>query len=943
MEDTQKQVSSKEKNKKIKRRVWMVLGFIAIVAIYLFITLRGQYLNNLELGSNYGDIFKQNLTYSFWVLAINFAFVFLAVYCSNKFIKKGLKAFFDEEKKDMPKLPNKSIALILGAIISIVSSPILTEKAMLSLNTAWFGISDPIFNLDIGYFFFQKPFIELLLYYALIVISILTVYTFSYYIIVFNVYFDGIDLQTLKKNTFVKQICAYVMIIALLIASLTFLNTQNFLNQKFLNVDVGSDTTIYGAGLTDVTIKLWGYRILSVLIVIAIAIAIRSFRNGKNKKAVISLLSIPAYLVILFFVMAIFQFLFVNSNELDREKKYISYNIENTKKAYNINIEEKNITNTGAITDLQVANNSQLISNIPIITKDVTLESLEEYQTSTGYYSYRNTNLALYDINNMDRLIYVSPREMESDDRRTYNSKTYEYTHGNGVILTDATKADSDGNIEYIQKDYYGNDGSIKVTEPRIYFGLKTNSNIIINSNYKKEFDYPISSTENAENIYDGEAGLKLNFIDRLILGITKGDLKLAFNTDITKDTKIITDRNIINRAKSLMPNFVYDDNPYMVVRDNGSLVWVLDAYTVSDSYPYSQESVIDINGTKNKINYIRNSVKIIIDAYNGTMQYYLIDRSDPVAMAYYNIYPSLFMPLDETIPEDIQNHIVYPKYLYDIQANILTRYHNIQTEVLYRNDDTWSIAKTSGKSTAIQKAGTKMDSYYTVGKPEGTETPELELVVPYTLKDKQNINAYLVGKYNNGNVLNLYKFNSDDNVVGIMQLENQIDRDDIIAKELESINTTGSRLIKEMIVVPVDSTLLYVEPIYQLLLNESKVPLLKKVVVASGNRVAIGSNLTDAISNLVSQQAVELDVQNTDNENGLIEAIIKANNNLKESSGNKDWKLMGSDIEKLQDLINQLETMKKEQEKEKLNNETINNQIDENVVVDEFINTVNE
>lgn len=931
MEEQINNKTTKDNPKKSKKRVWLVLACIFVVALYLYISLRGQFLNILEVGENYADVFKQNLIYNSSVLAINFVVVFCFIYLTNRFIKKGLKAFFEEDKVKMPKMPNKSVAFILSALISVIVSPILTEKAILALNTAWFGINDPIFNTDIGYFFFQKPFIELLLYYVLILLVFIIVYTIAYYIIVFNVYFDGINLQTLKKSTVIKQLCTYIMLIAIAISGLAYISTQNILNQKFLNVGLGSEDAIFGAGLTDVTIKLWGYRILCVVIIAGVAMAIKFFRSGKNKNAIIALLSVPTYLILLFIIMTGFQVIFVKSNELDREKQYIAYNIENTKKAYNINIEEKEISNSGAISIEEVSSNEKLFNNIPIITKDVTLEALEENQTSIGYYAYKNINLANYSINNKNKLVYVSPREMKSDDRRTYNSKTYEYTHGYGVILSDATVADKNGNIEYIQKEFDGSDEKISISEPRIYFGLKTNSNIITNTKNENEFDYPITSSTNAENIYDGEAGLKLGFLDRLILGINSGDLKLAFNSGITKDTKIITNRNVIERAKTVMPNLVYDENPYLVIRDNGRLVWVLDAYTISNSYPYSQESIIFKNGVRTKINYIRNSVKVIVDAYSGKVQFYLTDRSDPVAMAYFNIYPNLFMPLEEEIPTDIQNHIVYPKYLYDIQAQMLTKYHNIQTEVLYRNDDSWSIAKSGVKSTAVQKTGNQIQSYYTMVKPANEEKEIFSLVIPYTPENKQNINAYLLGEYNGKNNLTLYKFKADDNVLGIMQLENQIDRDDVISKELESINSTGSKLIKNMIVVPINSTILYVEPIYQVLLNESQIPVLKKVIVASGNKVAIGDNLDLAIQNLLSQQAVELDVQNTDSEKGLIQAIIKANNNLEESSNNKDWNLIGKDIGKLQELIKQLE--KFEEEQNKINNEIANNVIDSNEV----------
>ena len=943
-EQNNKNSTTEKKQTKSKKRMILVVAFIILVIIFMFIKLRGDYLNILEIGENYIDIFNKNIQYSYSVMLINFIIIFLSIYITTILIKKGLKVFFKEENKEIPKLPNKSISLILATIISILTSSMITEKVMLSLNGTLFGINDPIFGMDIGYYIFQKPFVELAIYYFMILFIILAIYTAIYYIAVFNIYFDGINAETLKKSMFIKQVGVFAVLVSITIAGITFVKTQDILFQGFLGSALNSDTVIYGAGLTDATIKLWGYRILAVIIPIAVIIAVINFRKLNNKKAVISLCTIPAYLIVLFVVMTGFQFIFVRPNELDKERTYIEENIKNTKRAYNIEIDEKSIENYETVTKEQIDNNLELINNIPIVNEDVTLKNLREYQTNTGYYTYRDTNLAKYDINGKDIVLYLTPREINAEEGRTYNSKTYQYTHGYGVILSSATTTttNSNGNLEYIQKEIDQKDEVVDINQPRIYFGLDTNNTIMTNLKNKKEFDYPIDSTTNQENIYDGAAGLELNFIDRLVLGIRNGDLKLAFNTEMTDNTKIITNRNIIERAKMLMPYLKYDENPYMVITDDGRLVWVLDAYTITNNYPYSQETTIEIDGVRTKINYIRNSVKVLIDAYDGTTKFYITDTTDPIILAYQKIYPTLFVSENEDIPQDIKEHIVYPKFLYDIQAQMLTRYHNVQTEVLYRNDDVWDIARTN-TSTTIKNVGTQMESYYTIVKTIDSLENQLGLVIPYTPDDKQNIISYLVGTYDGNNKLYLYKFKSDSNVLGIMQLDNQIEIDETISKELDTINTTGSRIIKEMYIIPFNNTILYIEPVYQLLLNnEAQIPVLKKVIVASGNRVAIGDDLNKAINNLLSQESLEIDVQNTDTQEGLINEIIKANNNLQESSNNNDWELIGRDLARLQELIENLEKLKEDEAKKEQivdgENENIidNNTIDNNIIVEE-------
>ena len=929
MEETKNNVKQKKKIN-LKARVILVLAFILLVSIFMFVSLRGEYLNILQTGKNYIEVFTQNIKYEYMIMGINFVALFLLIYITTKFIKKGLKTFFNEDKIEMPKLPNKSIALIAGAILSIVISPFLIEKTMLLLNATQFGGSpDPIFGIDIGFYLFEQPFIEMILYYIIFIFVVLSIYVAVYYIIVFNVYFDGISLETLKKNTLINQIVFNVMVIALAIAGLTFMGAYDVVYEKSINL--GNDLVLYGGGLTDVTIKVWAYRILAILIPIAAFVGIRFIRKAQKRKAIIALGTIPAYLVGMFLIMTAFQVIIVSPNELDKEKKFIEYNISSTKRAYNIDIEEFEINHSGAITSEQIEQNRDLLANIPVVTEEVVLKNLEEYQTSTGYYAYRNISVANYNINGKQQLCYIAPREIVSDNGRTYNSKTYEYTHGYGAIITSAAELDENNNIVYIQKGLEGEE-VINVEQPRIYFGLQTNQTIITDVKSDKEFDYPITSSTNAENVYDGEAGLKLNWIDRLILGIHTGNLKIALNSNTTSESKVITNRNIIERAKTVMPYLVYDEEPYLVITDDGKQVWVLDAYTISSSYPYSQESVIETDHIKTRINYIRNSVKVLIDAYDGTMQFYITDRTDPIVMAYNNIYPGLFMDKDAQIPKDIAEHIVYPETLYNIQAQMLTLYHNVQTEVLYRKDDVWSIAR-STVNKPNSTIGTQMEPYYTMVKTVDSEENELGLVIPYTPNKKQNVIAYLVGTYNNENKLRLYKFNSDSNILGPMQLDDQTEQDEAIAEELKAINVAGTKISKDIIIVPINNTLLYVEPIYQVLLNESQVqvPVLKKVVVASGNKIAIGDNLQEAISRLVSQEASRIEIENTDDEQGLIEAIIKTNNNLEQSNQNNDWELMGKDITKLQNLIKQLEALIEEKEKTQIDNEPETNP--ENVV----------
>ena len=932
----------KKQNKKMKTRVILVLLFIALFSVISYISLRGSYLEYKELGENYTEVFFTNLKYKYTIFGINFIALYFIIYMTTRGIKKGLKSFFDKEKKEMPKVPNKSIAFIISAVVSALMSSVIMKQIILCSSNASFGIQDPIYNFDIAYYMFQKPIIQMFLLYFMAILVGLTVYMALYYIIVFNKDFDGVDGKMLKQSSLIKKLIRNAVLIVVLFALMTLLNTTDILTSKMLTIKNGSDSTqnieITGAGYTEVMIQRWGYLIFAFVMIFSAIRASKGFKEDNTSKVLKNLAIIPGYLVVLFLVIIIFNVVFVNSNKLDKEKEYLAYNIENTKNAYKINIEEKSLENSGTITQKDVDENTDVINNIRIVNEDTVLKTLEDNQTGTGYYSYRNANIAQYKIAGQYKLVYVSPREIKNSGR-TYSNKTYEYTHGRGQIVASATDVSETGNLNYIQKDVSGEDDKLGTVNQQIYYGLETNNIVATNTKNRKEYDYTDENNKEYISSYQGQSGLSLNFIDRVILGIKTGDLNLAFSSEVTNESKILINRNIIKRAKTAMPYLIYDDNPYTVVTDEGKTVWVLDAYTVSSQYPYSQFTSIEHDGIKEKINYIRNSVKVIIDSYDGTMKFYVTDKTDPIAMAYRNVYKTLFEDLDTEIPADIAQHFVYPKYLYNVQSKMLKTYHNVKPDVLYRTDDLWDFAKYN--STVISKStGTILEPYYTtVNNGDGEE---VGLVQIYTPSSKQNLISYLVGTTNGSdNILKLYKFSEDSNILGPMQLDKQLEQDETISLAINALNTTGTKVTKDIVVVPVNNTLLYVESIYQTMLNEEvKVPALKKIVVASGNKVAMGNNLKEALQNLLSKDASNIEVENTDDIDGVIDALVKANKNLSESTSNNDWELVGSDIKKVQGLIDTLEKLKEQEdkkkealEKENKQSNSINNVVEENII----------
>lgn len=921
-----------EKKKILTFRRLIVIVFLLVFALIFYINFRGSYLEYQELGENYLQTFLTKQKFKYSVMIINFIFMYLIMYFAGRKIKKGLKVFFEQEKKEMPKLPNKSISLFVAIIESLFVQAIFTPNIILCISNTSFGETDPIFHLDVSFFMFIEPLLKMLATYFIFICVAITLYSFGYYVIVFNKYFDGIDKETLKQNPIMKTLYRNIRLIAIALGVYIFICSMDIVFDNFLTTDNG--IKLAGAGLVDSTIKYWGYNLLAVVLVVSIFRAISSFKKGKQSKILKDLIVVPVYLVILFIVMLVFDLIFVRQNEFDKERTYIESNIETTKKAYAIDCDTKNIAYTGTITVEEVQNNENIINNTAIVDKQTVLDDLNENQAGTGYYTYVTAKPSIYKIDGMKKLTYVSPREIISN-KRTYNSKTYEYTHGYGLIITSATEVTEEGKIKYIQNDINGEEGIVKVSEPRIYYGLETNTTIVTNTKDKKEFDYADGEQE-YETTYSGEAGLSLNFIDRLILGIKEKNINLAFSSSVTSDSKVLINRNIIKRAKLALPDVVYDENPYTVLDENGDIYWVIDGYTVSSSYPYSTYTGIEYNGQKRDINYIRNSIKVLINSYTGEMKFYITDRTDPIAMAYRKVYPELFQELESEISPTIQEQFVYPEFLYEVQSTMLEEYHNTKADVLYRSDDTWE--KATYKNSQNNKTSI-LEAYYTMVKNEnGEET--IGLIQMYTPKSKQNITSYLIGTVENGeNKLTLKTLHSDTSILGPTQLDTQISQDETIQSEIDAISVTGSKITRNMIIVPVEDTLLYIEPIYQTLVNESNIPSLKKVIVASGNKAAIGNNLQEAVQNLISQYATKIELNSTDDREAIIDSIIKANDNLSDSLNSNNWELMGTDIQKLQGLINSLKKQI-EEEKESENN-TVNenkapseNGIDENILI---------
>lgn len=705
----------------------------------------------------------------------------------------------------------------------------------------------------------------------------------------------------------VKQLINVIIAGTVVVIMYNFLSHQDILIGDMLQKESVKGAYLTGAGFLDVNIKLWIYRIISIVIIIAVYNFIRGIKKEESKKILFSIILIPATLIIVFIVNIAIDSIFLRGNDIDREKEYILQNIRATEEAYNINVENKEIAKGTDITSEKIKKDSELIEKLPMVTPDVVKETLEnntDNKEKKSLYKYGNPNL----VKNGNAYDYLTTREIDDKDK-TLTNKIYKYTHGNFGILTSSSKVNKNGYLLNVSEKFEGQElNGTKIKEPRLYYGENTNSNAIVNAKDIKEYDYPTSTLTNKENNYNGKGGIKLSLLERIALAITKGSTELIFNNNIVENTKVLLNRQIIERAKKILPNIRYDKDPYLVTKDDGGLAWVIDGYTVTSRYPYSQKVSIEADkGGKERINFIRNSVKVVIDAYNGTVDFYVTDTTDPFISTIMKTYPTLFKNYNE-LSENIKKQMRYPQYLFDIQAKVLTTYHNSDVDNIYRADDRWEVAEVSGSGT---RSSTSM---YTLLKKGDELKPAI--ITTYTPEKRKNIVSYLVGQIENGaNKLTMYRYN-EKSELSLSFIDTQIEKDEKVQKEMRELTTLGTELKTVRILLPYEDTTLYIKSIYQVFLNEDSVPVLKKVIVANKGKVGIGNTLKEAMQRMLTENAIDIDVRDLANEDELKDAIIKQNKTLKDVMKQGDFEYTGKDIQRLIKLVDQLEEVSKEKKK---------------------------
>lgn len=823
----------------------------------------------------------------------------------------------------------------------ILGIPVIFFAFVVALNTAnnlWFqilvffnrvpyGLRDPIFEKDLGFYLFQLPLYNQIISSLFGIILALVMLTVIFYGLMFifrkpTLYAakEDLNFRSSFMTKFLKLTVKQITVVGILGFGLLALQFY------FMGFDIlkSSEGLIHGAGYTDIHVRLPVLRVQMVASLIAAGLIYYGYSKKKTKVA----LSGPVLIILIGVVGSLIgagmQQFSVTPNELNREYSYIEHNIAFTQQAYGIDdIQKQDFTADNELSLRDIQNNPGTIDNIRIHDHRPTLETYNQIQAIRLYYRFVDVDIDRYEIDGEYKQVFLGPRELDlerlgENARASWINRHLRYTHGNGVVVSPVNRVTSEGQPDMVVGNIPpSTDTNLTVERPEIYFGELTNHFIIVNTEEEFEIDTSDLDEEdigeedldNFEGIYSGTAGIDLSFSNRLLYAMRYRDMKILLNDEIREGSKIVYDRNIMDRVQKVAPFIQYDDDPYMVI-DEGRLYWIIDGYTTSSNYPYATPYA------ETNDNYIRNSVKVVVDAYNGDVNYYIADEEDPIIKTYESIYPVLFQNMEE-MEIGLRDHIRYPHYLFDLQTEVYRTYHMTEPSVFYDQGDLWNIAEERYRGN-VQP----VQSHYMILRLPEEEEEEFILSRMYTPKDLRNMTAMLVAR-NDGEhygELVLYDLPRDRNIYGPMQIENRIDQRSDISESFSLWDQGGSSVIRgNLMVIPIENSILYVEPIYLAAEGGQSLPEVKQVIVAYGDQVVMYPTLAEGLNAIFADRLGEMEEdleEAVDEETSeevleefmdLQELIQEANEILdaaNESLREGNWQEYGEYMERLEELL---------------------------------------
>ena len=704
------------------------------------------------------------------------------------------------------------------------------EEVLLFLNKVNVGTVDPVIGKDIGFYLFSLPFWEMLQGFAGFVLLATTV-------MVVAVYFVRGGITLTERGVAVDEKVRRHL--AVLVASFSCVIAAGFYLDCF-RLLLSANGAFPGAGYVDVHSRLLTYRILTFLTPLAGAMLAVGIWKGTWRQALVPPIVVFAvYGLGIKIYPGLLQKFKVAPNELALETPYITNNITFTRFGYDLDkIETVPFDVDSKLTAADIDRNDATIKNIRLWDHAPLLKTYSQLQQIRTYYKFFDVDNDRYLVNGRYTQVMLSPRELSYADLPSKNwiNERLIFTHGNGITFGPVSRISKEGLPEFFVKDIPPVSlADIKVTRPEIYYGELSNDYVVVKTRVP-EFSYP-TATGNITTTYAGKGGVTIDsLLKKALFAARFGTEKLLLSSDITTESRILYNRNINERVKAVAPFLRFDGDPYMVVMDNGRLTWIIDAYTCSDRLPYSKP-------LKGGINYMRNSVKAVVDAYDGTLSFYISDPHDVLAQVYARMFPGLFKPIT-AMPADLLKHVRYPHQFLQLQAALFAAYHMTDPKVFYNKENLWQVPVLGEKP---------MEPYYTIMKLPGEKVEEYILLLPFTPSKRDNLAAWLTARCDEPNYgkIRAYTFPRDRLIFGPKQIDARINQDSFISQQLTLWNQRGSEVIRgSMLVIPIEKSLLYVQPLF-LAADKAALPELKRVIVAFGDQVVMEENLELALQRL--------------------------------------------------------------------------------------------
>ncbi len=884
------------------------------------------------------------LTDYFWFDALGFSQIFLISLQSKIilffvgaiafFLFAGLNLWISSKLNNAKKnLISAKLKLVIVLLLSFMFGIAASSKwfmVLQYLKQTPFSIQDPIFMKDVAFYIFSLPLFLVLWSFVMVLVVATIILVLLNYLqsLAFGLKkpdaqkpeapnplgslptvpsfdFKGI-LSQFKK----KAIVHLGLLISLIFA---LLSIKHYLSR--FSIMYSEEGIVVGAGYSDVIAYLPTVKILMVLsIIVAVLFIVWIFyfsRKPQLKKRHIMLYAVFIYLLFGFIgptlIPGVVQALKVTPNEINLETPYIEHNIKFTKLAYGLSdVEENDFSVELGLTPDVLDRASETIDNVRILDWRPLIKTYKQTQEIRLYYDLSGIDIDRYYINGKYTQVMLAPRELDqnqiAENAKTWVNLHMVYTHGMGVVMSPVNSVTKEGIPNFFIKDippiYTVEEDNLKISRPQIYYGETDNDFVIVNTK-TNEFDYPQGDTNQYIN-YDGKGGVVLNsFIKKVLMAARFSDIKILLSTDITPESKIMFIRNIQQRINKITPFLAMDEDPYLVIHD-GRLLWIQDAYTVSGNFPYSEKY--------NNINYIRNSVKVVVDAYDGDIKYYIIDTSDPLIVTYARIFPKQFKRF-ESMPESLKKHIRYPVDLFKIQSSIYNTYHMDDVKVFYNKEDAWQVPH------EIYGVGQRVsvEPYYIIMKLPDEDEEEFVLMSSFTPIKKDNMISWMAARSDGENYgkLIVYRFPKDKLIYGPLQIEAKFDQDSVISEQLTLWSQQGSQVTRgNLLVIPIENSILYIEPLY-IQAETGQLPELKRVLVSDGERVVMEKDLASALEVLFGKArkktvSGELKPEGKSPDELVQEADLYYNEIL-DSMNKQDWAGIGDNFDKLGKVLKAL------------------------------------